>query len=701
MKISSKQTWISGIMLTIANIIACIVGFHLSRHYKIIPDTLVHLPDIHVGHADMVQMISIFAVVFILQILLSHIINKSGFFINGKRFANEYFGFLNAYTVASLYVFLATTINYDPQFVATIGVLSTLFYLFLYLILAFSWQKQSVMVSLKIAIFSLMKKTVTFAGVFTLLFFLTPLILGKAFTSDRDIANQITQIRIWFNPEPESEWGLKNLYPGIKFAQPVLVTQSAGQLDALYVLERTGRVMKVSYPEDNEADVILDFSEKMDEIEMENGAVGLAFHPDFPVQPYVYIYYTDTRPANGQLNQLVRFNIELATLEERNKSETLIISMQREDDGFHNGGSVEFGPDRMLYVGLGEGVHPKGQELSSEVLRSGIIRIDVLNETNDSLPPQPFKYGELGNYRVPSDNPFIGRDDIRNEYWALGLRNPFRFNFDPVTEQLWVGDVGSTIWEEVNKIEKGGHYQFPVIEGYTTTGKSGWEALGLTEHPPIYTYQHSAYDRAIIGGVVARGDKYPTLKGLYIFADNYSSKVFAMPTDENKVENVNTVARANQYAQRGVSSVKQLQDGGLVFTTLGAASEHGGEVLLLVKAQDADADIVEDEGSKVPKNYDETITAPLFAVNCARCHGAVGKGDGPDSSMLGVPMPDLTSPMFHNGKSKEVLVSVIRDGGVQHGLSPMMPPWGGFLKDEEIEHLAIYLQSLPEKHHHH
>ncbi|MBN7827309.1 PQQ-dependent sugar dehydrogenase [Bowmanella dokdonensis] len=683
--------------------LASILGYWISREVNLIPRFVMRLPEVYVSVADMGRLTSIFVLTFLIQIFLSNLLFKSQAFSSLKRFGNEYLCYLFAYTTASLYSFLATTINYDPQLIAAIGLLSTLFYLLAMAAVLLWRDRASIGAAIGQPIWALLKCLASIPGVLALVYFLLPLALGVAFTADRDIANRITQIRIFFNPVPESEWGLKNLYPGLVFEQPVLVRQAPGETDSLYILERVGRVYKVPFPEGGEKQLVLDISDQLGEVEVENGAVGMAFHPQFSQDPskrLMYLYYTDTRPEEGQLNKLSRFDLASGEPGERKASEFVLLSLPRSADGFHNGGSVEFGLDGYLYIGLGEGVHPKEGRTSAEVLRAGILRLDVDMQAKNP-PPAPFGFGQLAGFHVPDDNPFLDNPEIRNEYWALGLRNPFRFTFDPQTGDLWLGDVGSTIWEEVNKVEKGKHYQFPVVEGRNETGSKGWEQLNLPEQGPVYTYQHSAYDRAVIGGALYRGDKYPSLKDKYVFADNYSAKIFVMDGDQPQVEEVKLIARANQYAQRGVSSVVQLASGELLVTTLGAASDPSGEVLMLVRAEEADVVEPEEEKDSVPKDYNEEATAALFAVNCARCHGVKGDGKGPDSSMLGVELPDLTSPMFHFKRSAEEIHAVIDKGGAAEGLSPMMPPWGGFLKPEEIDHLVIYIQSLPDKHHHH
>ena len=686
-------------------VVACILGYALSREVLIIPRAVLRLPDVYVSQSDLWSLVRIFVTVYIGQIILSSVILGSHAFSSLRRFGTEYLFYLFAYTTASLYSFLATTINYDPQLIAAIGLISTVFYLLAMILVSLLRDRRGLLAAIGQPLWTVARRLVSIPGVLAVLYFLVPLALGVAFTKDRDIANRITQIRIWFNPVPASEWGLKNLYPELVFEQPVLVRQAPGDSASLYVLERVGRVYRVPFPVGTEKELVLDISDQLGEVEVENGALGLAFHPGFadPVgRQFAYLFYTDTRPAQDQVNRLSRFDFAAPDPAARRATEAPLMVLQREGSGFHNGGSMEFGPDGYLYVGVGEGVHPRDQEArtSAAVLRAGLLRLDV-DEQPDNLLPEPFAWGSLQNYRVPADNPFVEHPGVRGEYWALGLRNPFRFSFDPVTGDLWLGDVGSTVWEEINLIEPGKHYQYPMAEGHHPTGRTGPETLDIPQQGPVYAYEHNAYDRAVIGGVVYRGDRYPSLQGKYVFADNYSAKIFVMPADQPRVDDVTLIARARQYAQRGVSSVAQLESGEILVTTLGAASEPSGEVLVLVRADEADVVEREDAPAVAPVDYDEQASAASFAVNCARCHGATGDGQGPDASMLGVPMPDLTSPLYHFQRSAEEIHAVIEKGGAALGMSPLMPPWGEFLQPQEIDHLVIYIQSLPDKHHRH
>lgn len=706
LKPRNSSTWLLSLLQLVLMALACVLAFHFTRDFRVIPRAILSFPSVHVSSADMWAVVRIFSTGLLIQILLSLWVWKSHAFVSASRFASEYLLYLVAYTSASLYLFVATTINYDVQFVAGIGVFSTILYLLTFVLVTTVRKSGRMGRELWAFLKILIARLFSIPGLLVVLYFISPLLLGMAFAKDRDVANRITQIRIWFNPSPETDWGFRALFPGQVFEQPIQVLQAPGEPGMLYVLERVGRVYRVELTGDHTPHLELDIQDQLGEVEVENGALGMEFHPNYNdgsgEHQQLYLYYTDTRPEVGQVNRLGRFDFSLTNVDARRDSEELLFELQRDGSGFHNGGSILFGPDGYLYVAIGEGVRTREGVSSSQVMRGAIIRIDVDSDPTN-LEPEPFEFGQLSGYRVPADNPFVDNPEIRNEYWALGLRNPFRVSFDSATGNLWVGDVGSTVWEEVNRVEAGKHYGFPMMEGRQNTQRSGWDSFEMSLTEPVYAYEHTAYDRAVIGGVVNRSNHYAGLRDLYIFADNYSAKLFAIPSNQDRVDEAVTLAQANQFAQRGISSLTQLDSGEILVTTLGAASAPGGEVLLLVKASDADDEApVSVSGSQDhPHRYDEEAVASEFSANCARCHGVTGDGHGPDGVALDPPVPDFTSPLYHHERSSEELYEVIAKGGAVVGLSAMMPPWEHVLSVEEIDNLVRYLQSLPDKHHRH
>ena len=296
-KIVENQV-VTGLIQLMLIAVSVIVGYYFTREYSIIPRAVLHLPDVYVSQSEMWQIVQIFGVVYVLQIALSAFLNKTPGFSSAKRFANEYIAYLYAYTTASLYLFLATTINYDPQLVAAIGLFSSLLYFSAFVLLQLI-SGGSFGSTLGGGIGALFKRLVSISGVLALVYFLVPLAMGKAFTTDRDVANVITQVRIWFNPVDDTDWGFKNKLPGQAFAQPVLTVQAPGDDDSLYVLERVGRVYKASLSGAFEPELVLDVFDAMGEVEVENGAVGFAFHPAYadeivPTTLYLYVLHRHT-----------------------------------------------------------------------------------------------------------------------------------------------------------------------------------------------------------------------------------------------------------------------------------------------------------------------------------------------------------------------------------------------------------------------
>lgn len=669
----------------------------LQANINVIPKSIVHLPDVTYTRADFWTVVKYF--------LLTHL---ACFAVvqwrvgpwdpaNGKRTIDALFTLAAAFALSALGVFVTTTVAFDPNFIVLIALINAILFLLVFVLAAVFGPAKIKNSFLDLAA-GLVRKTFSVTGILVLLLAVSPAILAKLFTSDRDIANIITSVRIYFSDTLESNYSLINKFDGLKFEQPMLAKSVPLSPGDIFVLERPGRLVLVNYSLPDQKVMVLDISDKVGYTEVENGTLGFAFHPEYGQEDSaeknsVYVHYTSVGDGT-QVNRLSKFDLGSGDLENRSLSELPLMTLPREPSGFHNGGSVEFGPDGFLYVAIGEGVHPKDVYSQSDALRQGIMRIDVDQQggsISHSIRRQPANGGSA-NYYIPSDNPFIGNAELLEEYWAIGLRNPFRIAFDAKTGDLWAGDVGSTEWEEINLITKAGNYQFPYKEGYVDGSKKRPANVLGDEYPPVFTYVHTAFDRAVIGGVVYRGTGIEELDGMYIFADNYSAKIFKMPSHGKQVDDVDVIVQADQFAQRGVSSVSQLADGSLVVTTLGRAGSISGEVLTLtLGAVPASSNKSEIQ----PKlELSKSDIDEIFVSNCSRCHGRDGAGNGPDAELLQVEIASFSSTEFQKSRTDQDLIKIIAEGGQALGMSALMPPWSQILEDEEIEGLVEKIRSM-------
>ena len=672
----------------------------IQARIDLIPKSVVRLPDVDYSSEDFWIVFRYFLSIHVMVFLFVQWRLGPWTIDDAKRTAAELFSLAGGFAISTLVIFVTTSVSFDPNFMVGIALGNGILFVCMHILATLVKGTSPVSVCANL-FWGLWERLFSVTGILVILLALSPAVLAKLFVSDPDVANLITQIRIYFGKSSTADYILVDALNQKTFHQPMLVRLAPNDPTKLFILERSGRLLSTHLEGNREVRVELDFRQKVGKVEVENGALGFDFHPDFGKDEsakagYVYIYYTDVR--NGkQMNNVSGFDLTSESKDVSEKSEIPLIILNRETSGFHNGGAVEFGPDGFLYIAIGEGVRIHKVGSYGRSFRKGILRIDVDRrggEVSHPIARQPDN-GKTLNYFVPNDNPFIGRTNILEEYWAIGLRNPFRMSFDPHTKALWVGDVGSTKWEEINLIHKGGHYQFPYVEGYESTGDKNADPISTTEYEPLYTYVHSAYDRAVIGGFVYRGDKLPQLTGRYVFADNYSSKVFAMPGDGQKVNRVTVLTSADQFAQRGISSISQLMNGDILVTTLGRATEPTGEVLRLEKSSGL-------SGVSDPDRQNESIDHPvspeeaqaIFVTNCARCHGATGQGDGPDSLEMEVGILNFASHDFQNSRTDDQLRLVIMKGGEEVGLSKMMPPWENILEPNEVDALIKLIREF-------
>jgi len=287
----------------------------------------------------------------------------------------------------------------------------------------------------------------------------------------------------------------------------------------------------------------------------EQGLLGLAFPPDYAQSGVFYVYYT--RETDGD-TRVSRFSLLPGNPNEADPNSEEILLEQNQPYNNHNGGSLKFGPDGYLYIGLGDGGSggdPQNHGQTKNSLLGKILRIDV-NGTSPGL-----------EYAIPPNNPFVGDPAFRPEIWSWGWRNPWRFSFDRLTGDMWVGDVGQNAREEVD-FEPAGtggrNYGWRCYEGLSPYNTTGCQPAS-NYMAPVFEYANPGLGRSITGGFVYRGSLYADLYGYYFFSDYVSGRWWA--TKRNQDGTFST-ALVGQFAANQYSSYGEDRDGELYVAAL-------------------------------------------------------------------------------------------------------------------------------------
>lgn len=306
-------------------------------------------------------------------------------------------------------------------------------------------------------------------------------------------------------------------WPAFTAKRPVDLDFAPPEIGIAYVLEqKTGKVLAFKVDGDGASAEFLDVSEGLETKGNEEGLLALELAVDYAESGVFYLYYTASDPRRGVVSRLRAAGP--AKRVDRASEEILLEVPQ--PFGNHNGADLQFGPDGMLYVSLGDGGaggDPKGHGQNTETLLGNVLRLDV-----GSADP-----GKA--YAVPPDNPFVGRDGFRPEIWCFGLRNPWRMSFDRETGKLWAGDVGQNAWEEVDILVAGGNYGWNPYEGTRPFPKKQLP-LPADHVPPVFEYDRNMErgGLSITGGYVYRGQRYPALQGIYLCADYASGNLWGI-----------------------------------------------------------------------------------------------------------------------------------------------------------------------------
>jgi glucose/arabinose dehydrogenase len=309
---------------------------------------------------------------------------------------------------------------------------------------------------------------------------------------------------------------LVNAFPNLTFTTPVFLTHSGDGTDRIFVAQQNG-IIRV-FPNDTlvaASTTFLNIANKISSPSGEEGLLGLAFHPQYATNGYFYVNYTAPNPLRTVIS---RFKVSAGDPDRADSLSEYKILEFNQPYSNHNGGMVAFGVDGDLYIGAGDGGSggdPQNNAQNLSVLLGKILRIDVDDTTL------------ARRYRIPSDNPWAGNlAGYREEIWAYGLRNPWRFSFDPPTGQLWAGDVGQNAHEEIDLVGKGMNYGWRIMEGsYCYNPSSGCDQTNLTL--PIKDYGRTL-GYSVTGGYVYRGSRRPELQEAYVYGDYGSGRIWML-----------------------------------------------------------------------------------------------------------------------------------------------------------------------------
>jgi len=296
-------------------------------------------------------------------------------------------------------------------------------------------------------------------------------------------------------------------------SSPVYVTNARDGSNRLFILEQAG-LIKVLQPGATTPSVFLDITAKVLS-GGERGLLGLAFHPAYATNRRFFVNYT--RQPDGA-TVIAEYQALISDPNVANATETIILTIPQPFAN-HNGGMIEFGADGFLYIGMGDGGSandPGNRAQNIDELLGKMLRIDI-DHPNGTVP-----------YSSSSENPFFGATPGRDEVFAVGLRNPFRFSFDRGTGQLYAGDVGQGAREEIDILTRGGNYGWRVFEGTLCTNLDPLLCNPANFIPPIAEYDHSLGRCAIIGGYVYRGASATLPSGAYIYGDLCTGEIFQL-----------------------------------------------------------------------------------------------------------------------------------------------------------------------------
>jgi glucose/arabinose dehydrogenase len=343
---------------------------------------------------------------------------------------------------------------------------------------------------------------------------------------------------------------LTNAFTGLTFTNPLCFASPPGEANRLFILERKGLIVVITNLSAPNRSIFMDLrgvvTNTVDtSVGGEEGLLGMAFHPGYTTNGFFYVFYTGhtvTPGGSGRHDILSRFKVSASNPHQGDPSSEIRYIAQYDAFYNHNAGDLHFGPDGYLYLSLGdEGDAYDTQHNSQRIDKnffSAIMRIDV-DQRPGSLTPNPHtELLWLTNYTIPPDNPYIGATNfngsavnptnVRTEFWAVGMRNPWRFSFDSVGGDLYLGHVGQGQIEWVNIVTNKANCGWNFYEGSRKWTNSLPPRFTNNFILPIAEYGHTNGRNCIIGGIVYRGAFIPQLYGAYLYADYGSGEIWAL-----------------------------------------------------------------------------------------------------------------------------------------------------------------------------
>ena len=373
-------------------------------------------------------------------------------------------------------------------------------------------------------------------------------------------------------PSTNVSLAVQRVFPQLpNFTQPIAMLQEPGNSARWYVVQKTGSVRVFdNTPNVSTTREFVDISTRLNSApgssNDERGLLGMAFHPNYPTDPRVYLFYTGTHTTLGLVDRVSQFTLATNGTSLDLSSELELFNVD-DPEGNHNGGNIAFGPDGFLYIGIGDGGSggdphgPIGNGQNLQTMLGKVLRIDIAAASSTTT------------YAIPPSNPYSGNARCNAngtgtancpEIYAYGFRNPWRWSFDRVSGQLWLNDVGQGSLEEVDLVVRGGNYGWRCLEGTSNTG----DACGPNPSPiaPVAQYGRSL-GFSTTGGYVYRGSAIPALSGRYVFGDFGSGNLWNIARDTTPT--LTLTATGALSTGLSIASFGQDTDGELYIVHLG------------------------------------------------------------------------------------------------------------------------------------